>query len=123
MKRNVPLQRMVPLRRISARRQEELRLYPARRARFLRDHPYCQLWLAEHGVPEERAVRLAGVLRTGQKIPPVRVPRSAMVHHRNKRRHDRLLDEQFWMAVSWAGHREIEDHKEWARVRGYLLPF
>ncbi len=121
MKRTA-LVRHTPLRRVSLRRLEQLRSYAARRAQFLRDHPYCQLWLAEHGVDEARTIRERGVLPFGGQ-PRVQVPRSATVHHRNKRRGGRLLDEREWLAVSWTGHRRIEDHKAWARDRGFLKSF
>lgn len=123
MKRTVPLRRQSPLRRVSPRRREQLRLYELRRPGFLREHPYCQLWLAEHGVREDHAIRQRGLLRFGPGLPPIFVPRSSTVHHYAKRRGARLLDERFWMAVSWPGHRAIENDKQWARQRGYLAPF
>lgn len=122
MKRSA-LVRRTPLRRVSFRRLQQLRLYWVRRARFLRAHPYCQLWLKEHGVDEAEAIRQRGCLRLGAPRRLVFVPRSATVHHRNKRRGARLLDEREWRAVGWSGHRAIEDHKAWARGRGFLKPF
>lgn len=112
-----------PFPRVSARRREELAAYRAARLRFLREHPYCQVWLAERGIPEERAIRERGLFRFGPGVSPVRVPRSDTVHHRNKRRGARLLDEREWMAVSWAAHRRIEQNKAWARERRYLRPY
>lgn len=123
MNRTVPLQRSVSLRRVSRRRRGELRRYGPRRRQFLRDHPYCQLWLAENGISETHAIAQRGVLRFGPGSPPVYVPRSATIHHRNKRRGARLLDERFWMAVSWTGHRIIEQRKDWARDHAYLTQF
>lgn len=123
MQRTVPLRSVSPLNRISPRRLLEQQCYAARRERFLQDHPFCQLWLAEHGIKEAWAIHQRGVLRFGPGRPPVFVPRSATIHHTNKRRGRRLLDEQNWMAVSWCGHRTIECNKTWARERGYLAQF
>lgn len=123
MNRTVPLRRSSPLRRVSTCRRQQLRHYETRRVEFLREHPYCQFWLAEHGIAEELAIRRHGILRLRPGVPPLHVPRSSTVHHRNKRRGARLLDEREWMAVSWTSHRAIEAGKRWARERGYLRAF
>lgn len=122
MKRT-PLVRRTPLRRISPRRQREHRLYRARCAQFLAAHPFCQLWLAEQGLAEARVLAADGIVLDAISGRYLRVPRASTIHHRNKRRGSRLLDERHWMAVSWAGHRRIETHKRWARERGYLATF
>ena len=121
MKRTA-LVRRTPLSRVSSRRAEELRRYRGRCAQFLELHPYCQVWLAEHGIDEAAAVRRCGWVRlcSGARV---RAPRASSVHHTNKRRHGRLLDETRWMAVSAAGHAAIEVNKPWARARGYLSNF
>jgi hypothetical protein len=117
------LSRYAPMRRISARRALQSDAYSERQAQFLREHPYCQVWLAERGIPERMAIEQRGTLRFGPGVSPVFVPRSQVVHHRNKRRGARLLDEAEWMAVSHSAHRRIEENKAWARERGYLRPF
>jgi hypothetical protein len=110
-----------PLRRFSVRRLAENRLYQYRRKHFLLAHPYCQVWLAEHGVAEAVAIRDGGrVPLTGA---PVSVPLATEIHHINKRRGTDLLDQQHWLAVSPEAHRRIEDNKAWARAQGYLLDF
>jgi hypothetical protein len=109
------------LRRLSARRLVENRLYQYRRKLFLLAHPYCQVWCAEHGVAEEVAIRQGGRLPLDGAM--VSVPLSTEIHHVNKRRGADLLDPRFWLAVSAEAHRRIEDHKDWARARGYLRDF
>jgi len=123
VKRTVPLRRITTLRRISFRRRGELNRYGPKRKKFLRDHPYCQFWLAENSVSEAHAIAQRGRVRIGKDSAKVSVPRSSTIHHRNKRRGARLLEERFWMAVSWAGHRFIEQQKKWARDRAYLTQF
>ena len=105
------------------RRLEQLTNYAAKRAGFLRLHPYCQLWLAEDDIPEEYALVLSGRVPIPGALGLCPVPRSQAIHHRDKRRGERLLDERFWMAVSRAAHRRIEENKAWARACGYLNPF
>lgn len=111
------------MRRVSLQRLEQLAAYIARRSRFLGQHPYCQLWLAEHDIPEEYAMVLCGRVPLPGAIVLCPVPRSQTIHHRDKRRGERLLDERFWMAVSRTAHRRIEENKAWARACGYLNPF
>lgn len=120
---NSSILRRTPLRRISSRRLDEQAEYRIRSAAFLLAHPYCQVWLTERGIDERVAIRCSGVLDFGPGVSRVLVPRSRTVHHRNKRRGPRLLDESEWMAVSWAAHQRIENNKAWARERGYLRPF
>ena len=116
--------RRTTLRRISARRLEETSLYHYRRKQFLLAHPYCQVWLAEHGVDEATAIHDFGFIRLdGPSGPATVVPLSTEIHHQNKRRGADLLDQQFWMAVSRDGHEQIEANKAWARAQGYLLDF
>lgn len=117
------LTRQTPIRRVSLRRLEQLTAYIARRTRFLRQHPYCQLWLAEHDIPEEYAIVLCGRVPLPGALVLCAVPRSHTIHHRDKRRGERLLDERFWMAVSRGAHRRIEENKSWARASGYLQQF
>lgn len=122
MKRTA-LHRRTPLRRVSPRRSGEIRLYHLRRAQFLRDHPFCQVWLCEHGIDERHAISARGWVRTNRARPLIQAPRSDTIHHRNKRRGSRLVNERHWMAVSWASHQTIETDRHWARERGYLMAF
>jgi hypothetical protein len=106
---------------ISDLRREESALYQLRRRTFLLRHPYCQVWLAEHGLAEAGVVRDGGRARLGSDW--VAAPLSTEIHHRNKRRGEDLLDQRHWLAVSREAHRRIESDKAWARARGYLLDF
>ena len=116
--------RRTSLRRISARRLEETSLYLYRRKQFLLAHPYCQVWLAEHGVDEATAIRDLGFVRLdGPSGPAMVVPLSTEIHHQNKRRGADLLDTSFWLAVAQNAHRRIEANKAWARTAGFLLDF
>ncbi len=109
------------LRRVSMRRLSELSLYHYRRKLFLRAHPYCQVWLAEHGVQEETAIRQGGRVECGGVMEII--PLSTEIHHKNKRRGGDLLDQDYWMAVSLDAHRGIEGNKAWARALGYSSNF
>ena len=142
MKRSKPLQRRTALNRsgrlrrktwmsrISTKRAAERAEYLYRRSLFLLKHPYCQWWLAEHGKTEaDLLLKQKGnpCVSKVDKYPGcftfLRVPYSREIHHKNKSRGARLLDESQWMAVSRAGHRWIEAHKSEAREKGYLLDF
>ena len=114
--------RRTPLRRISERRLLETDLYRRRLQQFLLAHPYCQLWLTEHGVAESLAIERHGIVHLPDN-PAALVPLATQVHHKNKRRGADLLDENHWLAVSRDAHERIENHKAWARARGYLEPF
>ena len=109
-----------PIPRQSSRRKVEQRQYAKQRAAYLIAHPYCQAWIAMHGMDENDVVANSGY----QKYCDYGhlVPRSTSIHHRNKRTGSRLLDERWWMAVCDYSHHEIEERKEWARQEGYLLP-
>jgi hypothetical protein len=142
MKRGGPLKRSTPLRRggrlnpISIRRQDELDLYCRLREIFLAEHPFCQWWLAETGFTEAQAIAGKGVIIEAKdgavhaSMPKdfvggriLYVPAAREIHHKAKRRGKMLNDTSFWMAVSVTGHDWIEQHKDEARRKGYLLNF
>jgi hypothetical protein len=50
-----------------------------------------------------------------------KIPIATQIHHRNKGRGARLLDERWWMAISSEIHDRIEGNKDWARKIGLLL--
>ena len=112
------------LRRISVRRLAETSLYHYRRKQFLLAHPYCQVWLAEHGIVEAEAMRAGGQVRfEGPDGPRSLIPLATEIHHRNKRRGADLLDQRGWLAVAREAHERIESNKAWARAQGYLCDF
>lgn len=123
MKRT-PIVRRTPLKRVSAKRAKEGRIYAERRKLFLAAHPWCQIWLAENGV-EEKDVLRHGIAYVRHPIlthisTPEQAPRSTEIHHRLKRGKN-YLNEASWMAVSREMHEKVEQNKSWARQRGYLV--
>lgn len=148
MKRNKPLLRKTPLargnsqlkrtplRRVSKTRASELRRYSEQRKRFLAEHPVCEVWLAENGWRWRTYNAELGALYERTYAPYYLVdsnavyflrhkgaPAATEVHHRAKRRRAMLLNESFWLAVSRENHERIENHKSWAREKGFLLNF
>lgn len=126
MKRT-PLQRRTPLKRTgsfgqSARRAAERREYSAKVAAFLAAHPFCQISIFLRKLLEADIIAANGCYRDRSGVSH-RIPRSEVVHHRNKRRGRRLLDERFWIAACNEEHSLLEDHKALSREIGLLLPF
>jgi hypothetical protein len=119
--RRTALQRRTALRRHFSDQEVDLELYRWRSRQFPLKHPYCQVWLAENNIPEEDAILLQG--RAVLNGVTVSIPLSTEIHHKNKRRGDDLLDQEYWMAVSEDAHRKIESNKDWARAMNFLLPF
>ena len=101
---------------ISDRRATERRMYNRDRGEYLREHPYCQVFIYRHALSEELVIRGSG-FQNGFKVP-----RSTQVHHRNKANGSRLLDKRWWMAAAFEQHQWVEDNKEEARKLGLLLP-
>lgn len=122
IQRRKPLARKTPLKRggyiarISNDRRSERAMYNADRAEYLRDHPYCEIYIARYGLDPKAVFANNGV------AAGFRVPRSNQIHHRNKTNGPRLLDKRFWMAASAKYHRWAEEHKDDARAIGILLP-
>ncbi len=52
---------------------------------------------------------------------PVTKDPTTEIHHINGRTNDRLLDEDYWLAVSEAGHKWIHNNPEKARKKGWLI--
>lgn len=80
------------------------------REKFLLAHPYCQWYLQEKGIPEDEA-----------HLHP-EAPKSNQIHHRRGRTGMRLLEEEFWLAVSDFGHKHIHTYTKESYEKGYLLP-
>jgi hypothetical protein len=83
-------------------RASQERLYYARVSEWLR-------------LPENRWCRVY-LLLLDQRVP------ATQCHHYQGRRRSLLLYEPFWIAVSWEGHKWIDDHRERARALGLLCP-
>lgn len=114
------LQRKQDLRPVSLKRVRTNKIYSALRKKFLADHPYCQVWLAEHNFTESDVV-LGVVTRldlTGSHW--FKVPLATDVHHVKGRRSGNLLRTETWMAVSREYHDRIHREPIWAEERGYL---
>lgn len=106
--------------RVKPERAAQKRRYNEQRDRYLAEHPFDMIWIAVAGMREEDVIATDGFYRRAGVAR--RVPRSTQVHHRNKNRKDRLTDERWWMATSTDSHENVENHKDWAREEGYLLP-
>lgn len=91
--------------------------YCRQAAIYLREHPFCQIYIARHELREDLVV--AGDGRHRGHV----VPRATTIHHRNKRwTEERLLDKRWWMSASIPQHDWVENNKDTARALGYLLP-
>lgn len=110
---------------MSTKRAAQLREYSQARKTFLEAHPICQVWLAENGWSQDGLWFTKGnlLLSAGALREDFGAPASEDIHHKNKRHGARLNEQQHWLAVSRANHQVIEDNKQWARERGYLLNF
>jgi len=105
------------IRRVSKKRGIERGRYSKDRKKYLEDHPYCQAFIAQYGYDEATVIRNGGHAECGHIVPP-----ATEIHHRNKTNGRRLLDQRWWMAISYYMHRWIEANKETARRIGFLLP-
>jgi len=93
MKRNVPLKRKKPMKRVSKKRQADLKEYSRKRLNFLATLPLCEVCGKE---------------------------KSKDVHHR-KGRGKYYLDEDTWLATCRSCHDRIHKNPIWARENGFLL--
>ncbi len=88
----------------------------------------CAVAIARFGLDEAEVIALGRGCSAWVTVPAAgggdfMIGRSDQIHHRNKGRGARLNDERWWMATALTSHDYVEDHKEWARAEGYLLPF
>lgn len=121
MQRKTPLKRRSkPIRKVSVKRSSQLREYFAARERYLADHPICMVWLAENGFSNNQVLLDSSSVMTFHTMG---APAATEVHHKDKRRGARLLDQMHWMAVCRFNHNRIENNKAWARANGFLLNF
>ena len=83
-----------PLRRISKKQQERLRIYSKLREEYLSEHSTCEM--------------------------PQCQRRSVDIHHTKKPRATYLNAVETWMGLCRVCHSRIENNKDWARENGYL---
>lgn len=117
MKRTSILRRS-PLRRVSAKRAKESRIYAAKRAAYLGAHRYCEWFIEQGTTPEKEVIETGVTFIDGLRVV---VPHSVEIHHRNGRSGKNYLDEKTWMAVSRIGHEWIHQNPREARARGWIL--
>lgn len=82
------------IRPISKRRAQELAIYRERRKVFLIKRRWCSVF---------------------------KYQRSTQVHHMKGRTGKRLLDERFWLAVSWKGQLWIHENVRESIKRGWII--
>ncbi len=107
-----------PLRRVSAKRAKESRLYTAKRAAYLAAHRYCEWFIEQSTTPEAEVIATGVAVIGGERVV---VPHSVEIHHRAGRSGKNYLDETTWMAVSCIGHEWIHRNGKEARARGWIL--
>ena len=83
-----------PLRRVSIKRQKELREYAKIRKEYLAAHPTCEV--------------------CGQR-------KATDIHHRNHRFGSRLNDVEYFLATCRVCHNDIHQRPSAARDRGLLI--
>ena len=103
-----PLSRTARLRRVSKKRGKALREYARLRAKFLFEHPTCQVIYLVSGPSVKTAFRE----ECGRP--------SCDIHHKAGRGKN-LCNVATWMSVCRACHDLIHRDPKWARERGYLI--
>lgn len=117
------MKRKKPIRRVSKKRAKANAEYLKRREVYLKAHPNCQFHLAEWCLDEDQVSLMDGlVLDPAHQLFGRYVPRATEIHHKRGRFGSRLCDEQYWMAVSQAGHDWIHKNPKEAYARGYMIP-
>ena len=114
------------IRPMSKKREREQVIYLKKRKAFLREHPYCQVWLmkeelyGEGALSEEYAIENGGQFKINSM--PSSCPRSTDVHHSRGRIGKSFLDESTWVACSRQEHTWLHSHPKEARKLGLLAP-
>lgn len=107
--------RRTPIRKVSKKRVKVNREYMKLRAEYLKLHPYCEWYMAEHGINERDALEHQGWYLNG------RIPMAQDIHHK-RGRGKYLLDPSHFMAVSRLGHESIHHNVADSYAKGYMLP-
>ena len=105
------------MRRVSKVRARQRRAYGEARKRYLAEHPYCQITIFLHSLDEADTIKNGGHSSKG-----IIIPKATQIHHRNKCNGPRLLDERWWISSCDDEHWHVENHKDWARQNGLLVP-
>ena len=93
-----PIRPRSPLKKVSDPRAKQIAVYRLKKKEFLMKHPICQ-------------------------FPNCNRP-SAIIHHRKHRENERLLDEEFWMALCGGEepcHKTIHAFPEESYRQGWLI--
>jgi len=117
--KKTPIKRKKRLNPVSKKRKKVNKEYMELRDAYLASHPYCEWWLAEHGITMEQAIVRNGFVKVNGRVQSV--PLATEIHHR-RGRGKYLLDASTWIAVSSEGHRAIHNYPQEAYAKGYLLP-
>ena len=95
LKKKVALKRSYrPLAKRSVKRAEQEGRYAERREIFLKANPTCECCGSDPSIE---------------------------IHHRSGRQGEKLLEEQYWMAVCRTCHNLIHDDPEFAKKNGFML--
>jgi hypothetical protein len=116
-----------PMKRVSDKRRKQNAEYLKVRSAYLKEHPYCEVWLAENNLTKEQVDAENGYAeilvscQAGCLTEPrmVKVPRSTEIHHKEKRGKN-LCNIETFLAVSRPAHNWIHNNPSEARKCGYL---
>lgn len=115
-----PRKEKKPIGKVSKKMSARLKLYAKARSEYLKDHPYCQWWIAEIGV-DEQLVMCGFVMDIDSEYYGVKVPLATEIHHKRGRLGKLLYDKTYFMAVSRQGHEWIHANTRESYARGYML--
>lgn len=112
-----PLKR-TPLKKVSSKRQKDMRTYSALRKKHLSAHPYCQVTIRLLGLNEQDVIAEQGWYKDvwGRTV---KCPLAEDIHHRAGRGAN-YLDENTWLAVCREKHVWIHHHASEARKMNLL---
>ena len=122
------MKRRKPIKRVSDKRRKQNAEYMKVRATYLSEHPYCEVWLMEHGVSREQVDADNGYAEIVVSCPAggltqtrmVKVPLATEIHHKEKRGKN-LCNVETFLAVCRDSHNDIHRMPSWARANGYLV--
>jgi hypothetical protein len=118
-----------PMKRVSDKRRKQNAEYLKVRSAYLKEHPYCEVWLAENNLTKEQVDAENGYAeilvscQAGCLTEPrmVKVPRSTEIHHKKGRVGALLCNTEHFMAVCRANHQILHARPSKAREKGFIL--